>query len=358
MKTVNNRKHHNRSAGFSIAETIGVMSIVAILGTIICPKVMQAMQDAQVVAEVASIKGIKNAMESYYQQHGKLAGVGGAAITTWTNQAFNNWDRQVLAREGFISELFKSRLGTSSYVRLVQAHPNVNSTDINHGPIMEDTRGTLPYIRGNNGIYDLTKEYSRIERPHSFEVGCSPRTARSGLLSALQFWSFDTGKALVSPLLGVGVLGELAQTARFVPHPTFLAADARSPLMHLLSQMSFGNKGLQACYPMETGRDDPTPGYGGGGSGSGASYADNTNNRKTHNDASASDCGVVAEMVIDGVSVDDAYRLSVMLDGTSQSNWAYWDSLGRVKYDFYDVGTMKMKTNRRGVIFIYLGHGD
>jgi hypothetical protein len=61
---------------------------------------------------------------------------------------------------------------------------------------------------------------------------------------------------------------------------------------------------------------------------------------------------IVAEVVLQGVKVQDAYRLSLAIDGRGQSNWAFWDSLGRVKYDMYDSygGTAV------GVVFIYLAH--
>jgi len=36
------------------------------------------------------------------------------------------------------------------------------------------------------------------------------------------------------------------------------------------------------------------------------------------------------------------------IDGKRQSNWAYWDSVGRVKYDFVSSPT--------GVVYIYLAH--
>ena len=60
----------------------------------------------------------------------------------------------------------------------------------------------------------------------------------------------------------------------------------------------------------------------------------------------------MAEVVIEGISVADAYRLSLAIDGRPQSNWAFFDSLGRVKYDMYNGGG----GTKAGVVMIYLAH--
>lgn len=76
-------------------------------------------------------------------------------------------------------------------------------------------------------------------------------------------------------------------------------------------------------------------------------------NAKTHIVAPSSKVpAYVVEVILQGVSVENAYRLSRAIDGVRQSNWAYFDSLGRVKYDMYDSkGGTKI-----GVVFIYLAH--
>ncbi|MGC8991450.1 MAG: hypothetical protein ACP5MD_15150, partial [Verrucomicrobiia bacterium] len=227
----------------------------------------------------------------YFEQYARLAGPRGAPVT-FVNHAYEYWDRNVLYNDGFIQRIYKTQLGTNAYVRLVNVY---SSTTTNTKVLSAPGQvGHLPSHNANNGLYNLTKEYASLSKPNS------PRTAYAALRDAL-----------------FGKLGNL---------PTR------------------GIRPMLACYSMPPGSSPPSgpPGSGGGG----------RHTDQTSVTTQITYPATVAEIVIEGISIADAYRLSLMIDGPSQSNWAFWDSLGRVKYDMYGSGG----GSYYGEVFIYLAH--
>jgi type II secretory pathway pseudopilin PulG len=286
--------------GFTMPETLGVLAVIMLLVSLLIPKVLNAIKDAKLVADVQSIKAMSDATWTYFQKYGKLASTNGAGIAAWDHSAFENWDRLVLLKEQIISTPLFCNLAPTSYIRLVQVSITTSNTDILSAP---GQRGHLPSFNSNNGYYNLTREYALNSTPGS-----------DALMYALHHRSVST-----SPFLSATMGGGL------------------SPLF--------------ACYPVPTGWTVPPPGVGSGTTGGGTVSYSNPGADSQIVAKSSSSPVIVAEVVLEGVTVADAYRLSVAIDGRKQSNWAYYDALGRVKYDMYD-GSGGTKT---GVVFIYLG---
>ena len=336
MKT--QRNDRSRSAGLTFIEVIGSLAVITMLVALLAPRVTEAIHDAHVAAEVTTINNMKTAVEAYYRQYGKLAGTGGAPVT-FTQSAYNNWDRDVLVREGLLEREFDTHLGQLGYLRLTPVNPSATAD-----PLTSGNRGGLGSIYCNNGVYDLTQEYSAVASPDDLEFATASGSTTGRWMA---------GGIAASVLRNPSMISLLAAASpAFRLHEHFSADGVRqaigagqgvAALRRLLSSTSIHP--LEACYPLPNSLPNPTPTYGSGGSGPGEA---NSSRPSARNDANAG--AVVAEVIMTQVPIEDAFRISMAIDGPSQSNWAYWDTVGRVKYDY-----LKAK---KGVVFIYLGNGN
>lgn len=331
-------------------EILGTLCALAILLAILLPAVMRAVDAAMLASTVQSLNHLREAVDSYYQKYGKIGGVGGAALTGWVNNACENWDRKVLLAEGLIESALRSRLATNAFVRVVR----VTTTSSNTAILSYGNTGSLGGFNGNNGLYNFTQEYAAAGSPD----GPLPRLAGGSWVPTLAgavMVSGSPGRWLAevcarrdpakqrertaSGAAGVGRLPGWLQGLRGAP--------ARGPLPRLGPAMT----GFEVCYPLPAGT--PVPGGDLGYNVTVPNPMFANPNAKTHIVAPSSTVpAYVVEVILQGVSVENAYRLSRAIDGVRQSNWAYFDSLGRVKYDMYDA----YGGARAGVVFIYLAH--
>ena len=340
MKILKFNKKKPRGGG--AVELVGMVCIMTIMGCLLIPLVSSLVDDAKLVATVQSIKATQAATLAYYQRYGKFGLTAGSGIT-WTNRAHDFWDREVLAREQFTEHTFSSRLATNCYVRLVQVYAN------QQGDVLFDNLNTghLGGMYANNGIYDLTHDYSSVPRQNGLFYAKTPTRAWRGHAcgggsrrTARPAWSVATGFVGIADwaLPDLGGFGSKHTRPAGQPWTAFSRT-----LAWLLSS---GVGPLQSCYPEVTPPPPPALGGGGGGGSGTTPIHDSAHRPPLNNDASSGN--VVVEIVLEGITVENAYRLSKAIDGTGQSNWAYWDSVGRVKYDFI--------SSPSGTAFVYLMH--
>jgi type II secretory pathway pseudopilin PulG len=290
--------------GFSLLELTGAVVITAALCAILARPIYGIVDDARLASDLKSIAQLREATEEYFKVKGTFAGPNGSVLT-WSNNAYEFWDQRVLLRERFLDRKFTTKLGTDSYIRLVRITTSGAAITSQAGQV-----GHLQAFNCNNGLYNLTGQYAANRLP-------------GARLDAY---------ALARPPGPPPATGDLPATLkRFRPQP-FLA-----------------------CYDLPSGTDPPPPVPGGGTAPPDPQYGsyDPYSARTVFAAADASNPVIVAELVMENVRVGDAYRLSVAMEGYAQSVWAYWDVLGRVKYDMYDVGVTQ--TQQRGIVFIYLG---
>lgn len=349
--------HHRNCGqrGQSLAETLGVLGVIAFLACLLAPKIVGLVSDARLTADVQTYQNLRSASQAYFQRYLKFAGPNGTAITVWTNNAYEFWDRNVLLAGRFLDKVPDLKAGTNAYVRLVKVTATSSSTQVLTDP---GQIGHLPDSNVNNGYYNLTQEYA-----DNFSTDPNgPLYARLAPPHGTSFPGLDT-LALLSP-------GQAAcQTAivalrGLAPHLRGMSLPGLNPHSRLVQAAGWlvqlsrltpgqGRSPLQCCYPVPT-TWTPPPGAIGTPSDSNGGSPSHSNPSVTDQILAPSSTtpAIVAELVIEGISVQDAYRLSLAIDGYSQSNWAFFDSLGRVKYDMYN-GSGGTKT---GVVFIYLGH--
>ena len=307
--------------GVSLIETLGAIAVLAIFASLMVPVVSDLINSARITAIVMSANAMQEASLTYFQQYGKFGLLNGEAIT-WTNDAHEYWDRSVLCREQLLEKTLYTRLASASYVRLAKANTSATA-DV----ISSDNIGHLGSLLCNNAVYDLTQEYSSSRRNgHDglyYARAGSREGARAGFLAR-------------PALAGAGFNPNSVRF--FIPR----AIHACLPALSWLSR-SLGNglSPLRSCYPAPF--SPPPPGVGGG---TGSDNPAHSTRPPANNDAH--DGSVVVELILENMSLYDAYRLSLIIDGRAQSNWAYWDSVGRVKYDFI--------SSKTGPVYIYLAH--
>jgi type II secretory pathway pseudopilin PulG len=340
MKPSNHRPSPPR--GFTLHEFVGVLAIMAALICTAVPAIIRLLDDAKLVADVQSIQAMRDATETYFQQYGEFAGAQGAAVPSWTWNAYESWDKTTLLASGFAETAMRSRLATNAFVRLVKVPTTSRSADIlsNIGQV-----GSIPGFNGNNGYYNLTAQYAGI-RPSTGDGFWLARDGRSesGMATAVR-WLTAVTVARTAAAVAPFCRGTPPVKRQFIPR---LSARWPEAIRQAVLGLRGAGRPLECCYPVPADWPVPPPGIGGGTGG----RHDNPDAETEIVAPDANNPAIVVEVVLQGVFVGDAYRLSLAIDGPMQSNWAYFDSLGRVKYDMYG----PQGGLNAGVVFVYLAH--
>src|SRR6266705_6484397 len=97
MKAFSSPKPNRR--GFTLIEMIGVLAVIAILASLLIPKIYEAINNARISNAALSYNSIKTALADHYAKFGSLTSSNGTAITPSVGEALN-FDN-VLIVEGF-----------------------------------------------------------------------------------------------------------------------------------------------------------------------------------------------------------------------------------------------------------------
>lgn len=329
--------------GLTMLETVGVLSIAAIAAAMLIPRIIPVVSEANVYADVQSIKSVRSAAETYFQAYGRFGGRSGDPNIAWTTNAYDNWDRDVLVGERLLEKPFVSKLATRSFIRLTFVNTNASADPVDWG-----VTGSLGNALANNASYDLIQNYACAPRSDGTAYALARRPARCsgwngfGPLSSgldlphfipLRRPDFGGWTASALPGGGPGVIGFLEHWGGNFGFWDVMPFSPIECAIKFLPRWS-----TSVPVPMTGGVVVPPNGS--------SSSASHTSSPPAHNDATPGT--VVVEAVLQGVSLADAYRLSMKIDGFAQSNWAYWDSQGRVKYNFGQTNI--------GTVFIYIAH--
>lgn len=122
------RKQTQRA--FTLVEMIGVLAIIAILASLLIPRVFQAIGDSKISNSASTCNSMKAAVNEFYGKYGKICDSKGASLNFSTNSVFEDWDFKALLPEGFIEKPFSVRIGngkigsseTGSRLRVVKVH--------------------------------------------------------------------------------------------------------------------------------------------------------------------------------------------------------------------------------------------
>ena len=118
-ETIQNRSAQNRGgSGFTLVEMVGVLAIMAILTSMLLPRVFAVINDARVTSAATALNAARSASMAYFGRYGRFGDATGATVTDLTSTTASAWDREVLLRGGFLDRRFMTRISESASVTL------------------------------------------------------------------------------------------------------------------------------------------------------------------------------------------------------------------------------------------------
>ncbi|MBL9126336.1 MAG: prepilin-type N-terminal cleavage/methylation domain-containing protein [Verrucomicrobiales bacterium] len=154
-----------KEQAFTLVEMIGVLAIIAILASLLIPRVFQAIGDSKISNSASTCNSIKAAVNEYYGKYGLIAGPKGVALTlSGTPATAEDWDLTTLVAEGFAEKPFTVRIGNGklgstaggSRLRVIDISGNTTntapadaSTDLAKGAYNLDGASTTNDISGS-----------------------------------------------------------------------------------------------------------------------------------------------------------------------------------------------------------------
>src|SRR5688500_14085155 len=106
---IRNAQYRNAQA-FTLIEMIGVLAVIAILASLLIPKVFEAISNSRVNNAAVSYNTVKAAVADHYAKFGSLLSSNGTTITAGVGVA-TNFDR-VLLTEGFLDKPFAVKISS------------------------------------------------------------------------------------------------------------------------------------------------------------------------------------------------------------------------------------------------------
>jgi prepilin-type N-terminal cleavage/methylation domain-containing protein len=104
--------------GFTLIEMIGVLAIMAVLASLILPRIFSAINDARVTSAAMAINSVKSAAMTYFGKYGRFGDLTGGVITDLTTSAATAWDKEVLLRGGYLEQPFTTKISDTAYLYL------------------------------------------------------------------------------------------------------------------------------------------------------------------------------------------------------------------------------------------------
>ena len=106
-----------RRAGFTLIEMIGVLAVIAILASLLIPKIFEAINNAHISQTVLSCQTIKTAVLEHFAKYLSLASANGTNLNI-SSGVYTNYDG-VLLTEALIDKPFQPQIGTGATIQLV-----------------------------------------------------------------------------------------------------------------------------------------------------------------------------------------------------------------------------------------------
>jgi prepilin-type N-terminal cleavage/methylation domain-containing protein len=143
MKT--NRQEKRGINAFTLIEMIGVLAVIAILASLLIPKIFEAINNARINNAALSYNTVKSATADHYAKYGSLLSSNGVTIIAGTGEA-TNFDK-VLLTEGFLDKPFSVKISgiPSNYVQVVAAVAAATAPDaVNSAFDLDGNAGANP----------------------------------------------------------------------------------------------------------------------------------------------------------------------------------------------------------------------
>jgi prepilin-type N-terminal cleavage/methylation domain-containing protein len=106
------KQSRKSSQGFTLIEMIGVLAVIAILASMLIPKIFEAINNAKVNNAAVSYNSVKTALADHYAKWGSLLSSNGTVFAT--NAAIALTYDKLLVSEGFMDKTFQVKIGTTN----------------------------------------------------------------------------------------------------------------------------------------------------------------------------------------------------------------------------------------------------
>ena len=136
-----------RTQGFTLVEMIGVLAVIAILASLLVPRIFQAINDSKVSNAAAACNTVKSAVNEYYGKKGRFEDAAGAQIAATTH----DW-QTVLLKERFLEKPLDARVGAGAGISIINVSALVATTD----PAADITAGGAFNLDGDAVVNDIT----------------------------------------------------------------------------------------------------------------------------------------------------------------------------------------------------------
>lgn len=193
MKIRISQTRHN--AGFSLVEMIGVLAIVAILASLLVPRVFNAINRAKINSSVLTVNTIKSSVIEAYSETGSFTDAGGGALDPTDLTNVNPFDDKVLLVRQLIGKPFNVKIGVETVGNeheILLAVPTagaVTGTSVGwdvdgSGPVDHDADPSTPDIAPNDVETSQYVVYAKIPNVASQDALAFSRSMDGEDLSA------------------------------------------------------------------------------------------------------------------------------------------------------------------------------
>lgn len=151
ISSVINKTEKNKRAAFTLIEMIGVLAVIAILASLLIPRVFNAIADAKINNTVVGAETVKTALADHYGKYGKFDSVFGTNnITTFPTFGY---DTNVLVAEGLLDKPFQTKLGTNWTIQIRQCATAATAPDV------ATPLANAAYNLGSTNVNDVVGQY-------------------------------------------------------------------------------------------------------------------------------------------------------------------------------------------------------
>lgn len=190
-----------RQRGFTMIEMIGVLAVIAILASIVAPKIFTAINDAKINSFAANIQAVQTATIGYYKDVGTLPANESALLTKPSGAT--GWNGPYLDKN--FSSLFSSVSFTA--VTLSSVAPST-TTDFD----IAGTTGTYNAYASKSLIAQLTFTVVQAADAKSISGIIDGDSANTGNASSGKW--YNMGRFLISTTTGTEPTGTTTGTYR------------------------------------------------------------------------------------------------------------------------------------------------